>query len=87
MINPAKLDGDRRDSICISCHLEGDTSVEHRGRSVANFKPGERIQDYSSYFVYAGANMADRGVSEIEQTEPEPVQAQQWRTHVVHELP
>ena len=31
VINPAKLDADRRDSICISCHLEGDASVEHRG--------------------------------------------------------
>jgi predicted CXXCH cytochrome family protein len=67
VINPAKLDADRRDSICISCHLEGDASVEHRGRSIADFKPGERIQDYLSYFVYAGANLTDRGVSEIEQ--------------------
>ena len=67
VINPVKLDADRRDSICISCHLEGDTSVEHRGRSIANFKPGDRIEDYLSYFVYAGANAADRGVSEIEQ--------------------
>ena len=37
------------------------------GRSIADFKPGERIEDYLSYFVYAGANLADRGVSEIEQ--------------------
>ena len=28
IVNPAKLDADRRDSICISCHLEGDVSVE-----------------------------------------------------------
>jgi Flp pilus assembly protein TadD len=67
VINPAKLDADRRDSICVSCHLEGDTSVEHRGRSVASFKPGERIEDYISYFVYAGTSLTDRGVSEIEQ--------------------
>jgi hypothetical protein len=67
VINPAKLDADRRDSICVSCHLEGDTSVEHRGRSVASFRPGERIEDYISYFVYAGTSLTDRGVSEIEQ--------------------
>jgi len=67
VINPVKLDAGQRDSICISCHLEGDTSVEHRGRSVVDFKPGERIEDYVSYFVNASANTADRGVSEIEQ--------------------
>jgi Flp pilus assembly protein TadD len=67
VINPVKLDAGRRDSICISCHLEGDASVEHRGRSVANYKPGQRIEDYLSYFVYARANATDRGVSEIEQ--------------------
>jgi tetratricopeptide (TPR) repeat protein len=67
VINPTKLDADRRDSICISCHLEGDASIEHRGRTIADFKPGERIEDYLSYFVYASANTGDRGVSEIEQ--------------------
>ncbi len=67
VINPVKLDADRRDSICISCHLEGDASVEHRGRSIADYKPGERIEDYVSYFVYASTNTTDRGVSEIEQ--------------------
>jgi predicted CXXCH cytochrome family protein len=67
VINPIRLDADRRDSICISCHLEGDVSVEHRGRAIADFKPGERIEDYISYFVYASAAAGDRGVSEIEQ--------------------
>jgi tetratricopeptide (TPR) repeat protein len=67
VINPTKLDADQRDSICISCHLEGDASIEHRGRAIADFKPGERIEDYLSYFVYASADTSDRGVSEIEQ--------------------
>ncbi len=67
VINPMKLDAERRDSVCISCHLEGDTRVEHRGRSIADYRPGERIEDYLSYFVYAGANTNNRGVSEIEQ--------------------
>jgi hypothetical protein len=67
VINPIKLDADRRDSICISCHLEGDTSVEHRGRSVLDYRPGERIEDYISYFVLSGTNTNRRGVSEIEQ--------------------
>jgi hypothetical protein len=67
LLSFSKLDADRRDSICISCHLEGDTSVEHSGRSIANYKPGDRIEDYVSYFVYRGANPSGRGVSEVEQ--------------------
>ncbi len=67
IINPARLDAERRDSICISCHLEGDTSVERRNRSLADYKPGDRIEDYVSYFVYRGADLSNRGVSEVEE--------------------
>jgi Flp pilus assembly protein TadD len=67
MINPIKLDPERRDSVCISCHLEGDTRIEHAGRSVDDYKPGERIADYLSYFVYADDSMTSRGVSEVEE--------------------
>ncbi len=67
VVNPAKLDADRRDSICISCHLEGDTSVEHRGKSMADYRPGDRIGDYVSYFALSGAVFSDRGVSEVEE--------------------
>jgi predicted CXXCH cytochrome family protein len=67
VINPAKLDPEKRDSVCISCHLEGDTRIEHAGRNVLDFKPGERISDYLSYFVYANDKITSRGVSEIEE--------------------
>jgi tetratricopeptide (TPR) repeat protein len=67
VLNPIKLNAERRDSICISCHLEGDVSIEHLGRSLANYKPGQPIGDYISYFVYAGDQGKNRGVSEIEE--------------------
>jgi len=67
VVNPLKLDAERRDSVCISCHLEGDTRIEHAGREADDYKPGERIADYLSYFVYASDNMMSRGVSEIEE--------------------
>ncbi len=65
--NPAKLDADRRDSICISCHLEGDVSVERAGRSAIDYKPGDSISSYLSFFVYEGKDATRRGVSEVEQ--------------------
>ena len=67
VVNPAQLSSKLRDSICISCHLEGDISVEKSGRALANFQPGELISDYVSYFVFSHANSSARGVSEVEQ--------------------
>jgi hypothetical protein len=67
VVNPIKLDPERRDSVCISCHLEGDTRIEHVGREVLDYRPGERIADYLSYFVYATDKITSRGVSEIEE--------------------
>src|ERR1700761_3918389 len=67
IVNPAHLDPDRRDSICISCHLEGDVSVERAGHSALNYHPGDSISDYLAFYVYSGNNLTARGVSEVEQ--------------------
>ena len=66
-VNPARLTPDQRDSVCISCHLEGDVSIQRSGRSVLNYRPGESISTYLAYFVRTGANLTDRAVSEVEQ--------------------
>jgi predicted CXXCH cytochrome family protein len=62
----AKLDADRQASVCLLCHLEGDVNVEHRGKSVMDYKPGGRIADYISYFVRANSRATKRGVSQVE---------------------
>jgi Tfp pilus assembly protein PilF len=67
VVNLSKLNANLRDSICISCHLEGDISVERAGHSALDFKPGDSISDYVSYFVYGGQAATKRGVSEVEQ--------------------
>jgi hypothetical protein len=67
ILNPAQLDADRRDSICISCHLEGDVSIERAGQSALNYRPGEPISRYVAYYVRTGAKLTDRAVSEVEQ--------------------
>lgn len=67
VVNPARLDPERRDSVCISCHLEGDVSVERAGHSVLDYRPGESISEYLAYYVYAKSNPLARGVSEVEQ--------------------
>ena len=67
VLNPAKMDAERRDSICMSCHLEGDVAVERPGRSSLDFKPGDRLADFLSFFVFEGKDPLSRGVSEVEQ--------------------
>jgi predicted CXXCH cytochrome family protein len=67
VVNPAKLDADRRDSVCVSCHLEGDVTVERAGKSALDYQPGEPISKYLAYFVRVDANLTARGVSEVEQ--------------------
>ena len=66
VINPAKLDAERRDSVCIVCHLEGETTVPRRGRSLLDYRAGERAGDYASWFVLAGAGTTNRVVSQVE---------------------
>lgn len=67
IVNPAKLSADIRDSVCISCHLEGDVSVERAGHSVLDFRPGEPISSFVAFYVKTGSKLTARGVSEVEQ--------------------
>jgi Flp pilus assembly protein TadD len=54
VLNPAKLDAARRDSVCLQCHLEGETAVYRLGRSLATYRPGEALFDSVLYFVREG---------------------------------
>lgn len=67
VVNPAQLPPEKRDSVCISCHLEGDTMVERAGRSGLDYRPGDAISDDLAYYVYAQSDPMARGVSEVEQ--------------------
>jgi hypothetical protein len=54
VLNPAKLDAVRRDSVCLQCHLEGETAVYRLGHSLAAYRPGDRLFDSVAYFVHQG---------------------------------
>ncbi|MFT4114370.1 tetratricopeptide repeat protein [Silvibacterium sp.] len=53
MLDPAKLAPERRDSVCLQCHLEGKVVVAKQGKSLGDFKPGDDIFDYALFFVRA----------------------------------
>jgi len=54
IVNPARLDAERRDSICARCHLSGLARVDKSERGAASFGPGERFSDFVSVFVQTG---------------------------------
>ena len=54
VVNPAKLDAVRRDSVCLQCHLEGETAVYRLGHSLATYQPGDALFDSVAYFVHEG---------------------------------
>jgi hypothetical protein len=53
ILNPAKLSGERRDSVCAQCHLSGEIRVDRAGKSMADFTPGDRLSDFTLAFVRA----------------------------------
>ena len=55
LVNPAKLDPARRDSICAQCHLSGESRVELPNQRLAQFRPGDLLADYVSFFVFENA--------------------------------
>src|SRR5262249_5199815 len=51
IVNPAKLQARRRDSVCAQCHLTGMERIERPGRSLLAFQPGDDLGDYAVSFV------------------------------------
>ncbi len=67
MVNPAKLDPERRDSICVQCHLEGNARIARSGHSEDDFAPGRVFADYVAVFVPEDNARLRRGaVSHVE---------------------
>jgi predicted CXXCH cytochrome family protein len=67
IVNPAKLTPERRDDICMQCHLEGKAAVERPGRHAYEFQPGDALSDYVRYFLLVDATGSGLGaVSQVE---------------------
>jgi hypothetical protein len=67
ILNPAKLNGAARDSICEQCHLAGEIRIPNPGRTLADFHPGERTEDVFTVYVATGIN--PRGLKVISHSE------------------
>ena len=66
-VNPARLTGERRDSVCIQCHLPGEASVSRPGKTLEMYRPGDLLSDYALTFVYDDAGHGGLGaISQVE---------------------
>ena len=50
IVNPARLDLDRRLDVCQQCHLNGTVSILREGRSPYQFRPSEALSSHISLF-------------------------------------
>jgi tetratricopeptide (TPR) repeat protein len=66
MVNPATLDPERRDSACSQCHLTGVSRVVKADRRFADFRAGEKLADYATYFVWDSAHQDLKVTSHVE---------------------
>ncbi|HZR65630.1 MAG TPA: tetratricopeptide repeat protein [Terriglobales bacterium] len=66
IVNPDKLPPDRRDAICMQCHMEGRVSVERAGKHVYDFRPGDSLSDYIRYYVLSDSSSRLGAVSQVE---------------------
>jgi len=63
IVNPAKLDAARRDSVCAQCHLVGAARIARARARQGAYRPGARLSDYSAFFVWAGAGSSALNVN------------------------
>lgn len=62
IVNPAKLDPSRRESVCAQCHLCGQARIV----KAQSFRPGERISGYAAVFVWSGGDPEMKVTSHFE---------------------
>jgi hypothetical protein len=63
IVNPAKLDAARRDSVCAQCHLAGAARIARVRPKGDGYGPGRLLSDYSAVFVWSGAESPGMNVN------------------------
>ncbi|MFN0052243.1 MAG: tetratricopeptide repeat protein [Planctomycetales bacterium] len=70
IVNPARLDSRRQESICNQCHLQGSAEVLRYGRSHFDFRPGMHLGEVWSIFVQGnrmGPDGSTEAISQVQQ--------------------
>lgn len=67
IVNPARLSGAARDSVCEQCHLAGEVRIPNPGKTVADFRPGRPLED--TFTVYVAERSPERTIKVISHSE------------------
>ncbi|HEX4810057.1 MAG TPA: hypothetical protein VH325_14055 [Bryobacteraceae bacterium] len=67
ILNPRKLGGAARASVCEQCHLTGETRIPNPGKSITDFKPGQTLEDY--YTTYVAAQSSGQSIKVVSHAE------------------
>ena len=70
IVQPARLDAARRESVCNQCHLHGTIDVLRYGRVQFDFRPGDLVEDIRTVFEAGSGVHADgttKSVSQVSQ--------------------
>jgi tetratricopeptide (TPR) repeat protein len=51
IVNPSKLAPEKRDQVCMQCHLEGNAAIERPDKHLYQYRPGDDLSDYVRYYV------------------------------------
>lgn len=51
IVNPARLEQDRRDAICEQCHLSGVARIPNPGKDFSDFRPGMQLEEVFTVYV------------------------------------
>ncbi len=67
IVNPAKLPAERRDQVCMQCHLEGNAAIERAGKHLYEYRPGDDLGDYIRYYLLVDSRSPNlRAASQFE---------------------
>src|SRR5665213_1094997 len=66
IVNPARLEPQRRDSVCNQCHLSGEVRVDRAGMASRNFVAGEKLDNYAVAFTRASTTRRMKVTSHAE---------------------
>jgi predicted CXXCH cytochrome family protein len=69
IVNPARLDFSRQNSICAQCHLHGESTVVRTGQRVYDFQPGQLLEENRIVFVTPAADVGSPGTQALSQVE------------------
>jgi predicted CXXCH cytochrome family protein len=67
IVNPARLTGARRDSVCEQCHLEGDARITNLEKRQEDYRPGDLLEQTIVPYLLQRSGQERPAVSQAEE--------------------